>query len=104
MKRKEKNDRNTELGKKLDDRETLNINLASVHTSSKVFLPSYATAVVGAAVATGAASVLASTAATAAAGATGAAATVASTAGTGAEAASALVGQSREMWPAWAHL
>lgn len=100
-------------GRKWDDREieTINLNLASVHTSSKSFasfLSTYATAVVGAAVATGAASVLASTAATAAAGATGAgaaaAATAASTAGTGAEAASALVGQSREMWPAWAHL
>lgn len=64
----------------------------------------YATAVVGAAVATGVASVLASIVVIVAAGAVGAAATAASTAATAAEAASALVGQSREMWPAWAHL
>lgn len=64
----------------------------------------YATAVVGAAVATGVASVLASIVAIVAAGAVGAAATAASTAATAAEAASVLVGQSREMWPAWAHL
>lgn len=100
-----KNDRNTKLRKK-QKIARLSVSDQVTHGSRNWF--AYATAVVGAAVATGAASVLASTAATAAAGAVGAAATAASTAGagagTGAEAASALVGQSREMWPAWAHL
>jgi hypothetical protein len=103
-----KNDRNTELGEEIGNRETNQSRIGS-HIKQSDF-STYATAVVGAAVATGAASVLASTAATAAtagaAGAAGAAATAASTAGAeaGTEAASALVGQSREMWPAWAHL
>lgn len=73
----------------------LNISRQVTHEESG---SAYATAVVGAAVATGVASVLASIVAIGAAGAVGAAATAA------AEAASALVGQSREMWPAWAHL
>lgn len=78
-----------------------NISRGGLHggetSKGDVRLYLYATAVVGAAVATGVASALGSTAA-----ATGAAAGAPSTAGWAP--ASVLVGQSREMWPAWAHL